>query len=271
MKEFSQAVLNYLDNKYYVYALVDPRHAGCVFYIGKGINNRVFQHERDNSQLETEKLNRIREIEASGREVEKHIIQCHLTEEEAFAAESALINLMNLGRSYKVLTNVVSGHRTLNEAIKVETLEIEQGAETIYQKDIKDNLLAIKINTLYRRGMSQDEIYNAVRGYWHIAESKLDNIDYVLAVYRGLVVGVFKPEAWASVSSLCIPSTIPRHPGQPKHNNIADLVEFEKGRKYFVGTDVSATSKYYHKVLDSSLSDPSERTSIRYINKVDSN
>ena len=43
VKSFSEKALDAL-NGYYVYALVDPRN-DKVFYIGKGIGNRVFSHE----------------------------------------------------------------------------------------------------------------------------------------------------------------------------------------------------------------------------------
>lgn len=38
---FSQSVIEKL--KYYVYLLQDPRD-NSVFYVGKGVGNRVFQH-----------------------------------------------------------------------------------------------------------------------------------------------------------------------------------------------------------------------------------
>ena len=49
MNGFSEKVKQKLG--YYVYALVDPRD-NKIFYIGKGINNRIFQHEEklDNSK-----------------------------------------------------------------------------------------------------------------------------------------------------------------------------------------------------------------------------
>ena len=58
---FSQSVIEKLD--FYVYFLQDPR-TDEVFYIGKGIGNRVFNHlecaiETDGT---TEKLDKIRDI-----------------------------------------------------------------------------------------------------------------------------------------------------------------------------------------------------------------
>lgn len=44
MNGFSDKVKQKLG--YYVYALADPRD-NKIFYIGKGINNRIFQHEEN--------------------------------------------------------------------------------------------------------------------------------------------------------------------------------------------------------------------------------
>jgi len=50
---------------YYVYRLIDPRN-GETFYVGKGMDNRVFQHIREkieeNQDSNDLKLRRIREI-----------------------------------------------------------------------------------------------------------------------------------------------------------------------------------------------------------------
>ena len=40
---FSTAIIEKIN--YYIYCLVDPRNQN-IFYIGKGIGNRVFQHAR---------------------------------------------------------------------------------------------------------------------------------------------------------------------------------------------------------------------------------
>lgn len=54
--------------QYYVYALVDPR-TDQIFYVGKGVGNRVFQHiaeaENKNACSTSEKLDQIRAIHAT--------------------------------------------------------------------------------------------------------------------------------------------------------------------------------------------------------------
>ena len=89
--------------QYYVYALVDPR-TDQIFYVGKGVGNRVFQHiaEAENNDVcsTSEKLDQIRAIhatlDAEGKplEVKHFIIRYGLTEEVANEIESTLIDFL---------------------------------------------------------------------------------------------------------------------------------------------------------------------------------
>ena len=112
MNRFSEKSLLAL-GEYYVYGLIDPRDKQ-IFYIGKGTENRVFEHEREsqeNPDSEKLKLKTISEIKDKGFEVEKIIINSNLSEEEAFAAEASLINAFNYVGDNK-LTNIVAGHHS---------------------------------------------------------------------------------------------------------------------------------------------------------------
>lgn len=84
INHFSLDVQQQLKN--YVYALVDPRPdeqaqtTGNVFYIGRGVGDRVFSHEQearhDHGGSDYAKLERIREIEQAGYQVKRWIICC---------------------------------------------------------------------------------------------------------------------------------------------------------------------------------------------------
>ena len=87
---FSEKALDAL-NGFYVYALVDPRNES-VFYIGKGIGNRLFSHEIESEKeqkKERQKICKIREIENEGFSVKRLIVNWGLSEEEAFPSRSA--------------------------------------------------------------------------------------------------------------------------------------------------------------------------------------
>ncbi len=197
VRGFSEKALEAL-NGYYVYALIDPRNDE-VFYIGKGFGNRIFSHEAESEKdkkSEKRKLKLIREIEKCDLSVKRVIINWGLTENEAFAAEAALINLLNcLGKTK--LANEVAGHHT-HKGMTVEEFEQFYGAIPLKKEDIKHSILVIKINKLYRRDMSEAELYDAVRGFWAASLKSIEarKVRYVFGVYNGLIVAVYKPDEW---------------------------------------------------------------------------
>ena len=197
LKSFSEKAIDAL-NGYYVYALIDPRN-DKVFYIGKGIGNRVFSHEIESGkspESEKKKLQKIREIEANGYSVKRLIVNWGLSESEAFVAEATLINMLNRMPDTQ-LTNEVSGHH-VHESLTTEEFELMYGAIPLEKEDIKHNVLVIKINKLYRRGMSDAELYDTVRGYWAASLKSIEarGVKYVFGVYNGLIVAVYKPDKW---------------------------------------------------------------------------
>lgn len=185
-------------NGFYVYTLVDPRN-DKVFYVGKGTGNRVFSHEIESEKApksEKEKLQKIREIEKDGFAVKRIIINWGLSENEAFVAEATLINLLNRMSDIH-LTNAVSGHH-VHGSLSTEEFEVLYGAVPLKKDDIKHNILVIKINKLYRRNMSDTELYDAVRGFWKASLRSITTkkVEYVFGVYNGLIVAVYKPDEW---------------------------------------------------------------------------
>ena len=195
MDTFSEKSLLSLGD-YYVYGLIDPR-TNQIFYIGKGTGNRVFEHEKESLNSPNSdklKLKTISEINALGLDVKKIIINSNLTETEAFAAEAALINAFNYVSGAK-LTNIVAGHHSA-EALSVEDFEKIYGAEELREEDVKHKILVIKINKLYRRNMSDDELYDSVRGVWRASMNNARSATYVFGVYNSLIVAVYKPTRW---------------------------------------------------------------------------
>ena len=117
MNKFPQHVIEKLG--WYVYALQDPR-SKRIFYIGKGMGNRVFAHA--NSLLSkheikvSDKLDIISEIINSGQTVTAIIIRHQIpSEKDAYAIESSLIDFCDSSDRNSInpifqLTNMVKGH-----------------------------------------------------------------------------------------------------------------------------------------------------------------
>lgn len=195
--------------QYYVYALVDPR-TDQIFYVGKGVGNRVFQHiaEAENKDVcsTSEKLDQIRAIhatlDAEGKplEVKHFIIRYGLTEEVAFEIESTLIDFLTypLFQTHNIceLTNIQKGVAQDDRGIaSTEQIIRECGAEDVDLQQEADarvrNFIAINIHGTYSRDATHEQIYEATRKSWFVDVNRANNADYALAVYRGIIVDVF--------------------------------------------------------------------------------
>ena len=91
--------------KWYVYELIDPR-TNTVFYVGKGKNERIDDHELQAKGTSTShKCNKIRSIWADGLEIGKRKIAQFWDEEAAYECEAERIEDIGLDN----LTNVLPG------------------------------------------------------------------------------------------------------------------------------------------------------------------
>ena len=248
IKFFSEKAIEHL-NGFYVYALIDPRN-NQVFYIGKGTGNRVFSHEIESGKSpksEKAKLQKIREIEKSGHDVKRILINWGMTEPEAFVAEATLINLMSY-LSSDTLTNAVAGHH-VHEALSVEDFEIMYGAEHLQPEDIRHSIMVIKINKLYRRDMSSKELYDAVRGNWRASLNSIQrrNVEYVFGVYNQLIVAVYKPDEWHYVHERI---DVPRIEELDE-----ETLEWGKDRVYFICNDYECLDNNQKFYLHKSIAD----------------
>lgn len=91
IKEFSHKTIEALGYYVYVYSDPDTRRP---FYVGKGKGNRVFNHMDD--QSENEKVRKINDIKARGKEPNIEILAHGLDEETAFKVEAAAIDLIGI-------------------------------------------------------------------------------------------------------------------------------------------------------------------------------
>lgn len=186
--------------EFYVYALVDSRN-NKIFYIGKGKNDRAFQHCKAciSECDESLKLKLIREIIDSGATVEHYIIRHKLTEKEAFQIESTIIDLLTYPKfnTENILTNIMGGHHKWDEGIKtMDEISAIYDCDKIIVNP-KDRLLLVSLNKSYDSEKAsgvycRENIYEKTRKYWSIAKTRAQKIDYVLGVYHGIVRAVLK-------------------------------------------------------------------------------
>jgi len=239
---FSQEVRQKIN--YYVYRLIDPRN-GETFYVGKGKDDRVFQHIREEINAEKNqdnndlKLRRIREIKGSGLKV-IHIIHRHgMDERTAMEVESALID------AFPGITNVNQGIGGELRGVKT-TEEIKR----LYQAEVADfgkgKFILINVN---RSFPNERNLYDATRFAWRIDVRKARRAEAVIAVQQGLIKGVFKAEEW-------LPAT---------RDNFPSMVENIEGRNGFKGTDVSGNyQRFLHKKIPDKYLRRGARNPVRY-------
>ncbi|KKX26703.1 hypothetical protein [Rhizobium sp. LC145] len=192
---FTEEVCKRLGN--YVYRLIDPRN-GETFYVGKGRNNRVFDHAAGiadvaDSQTLGSKLDRIRAIKSAGLEV-LHVIHRHeIPDSAVFEVEAALID------AYPGLTNLQGGHASSDRGPMNHVEILDKYNLPEFPQNPEHKLLLINVNKLDDR-FDRRAVYNLVRYCWRISKSRAENAQYVLAVVRGVVVGAFEVERWMSAT-----------------------------------------------------------------------
>ena len=193
IQKFSKNAIDALGSYVYVYSDPDTKKP---FYVGKGKGNRVFDHLNDNS--ESEKCLRIQELRSRGKEPLIEILVHGLDEETALKVEAAAIDLIGIEN----LTNVQRGHdSSIYGKIEVSLLDARYSHEKLFLDDIDDNVIIIRINKIYRNGMTSAELYDAVRGHWHLNLENARKTEYALAVYDGMVIEVYKIVDWYPANS----------------------------------------------------------------------
>lgn len=193
IKEFPRSVIEKLG--YYVYLLVDPT-TNKIFYVGKGTGNRIFSHVNSAiaSPLENDRLDKIRLIQAQGLQVTHSIIRHGLTENEAFEVEAALIDLIDI----RELTNVVIGRGSDSRGLMSITDIIAKYLAP--EIDITEPAILITVNRLFRRNMSEDEIYEITRGNWVVGVRR-NKAKYALCIFNGTVRQVYEIQRWFPVKA----------------------------------------------------------------------
>jgi hypothetical protein len=177
---------------WYVYLYVDPRD-GSVFYVGKGRGHRVLAHLSD--EAESRKVKTIEVLRVAGLQPRLDVLTHGLPDEEtAFRVEAAVIDALGLER----LTNEVRGWRSVQTGrLPIEALVAYYAAEPV---EVVDPSLLVRVNRLYRHGMSADELYEVTRGVWKVSPRR-EGARLALAVFEGVVREVYEIEAWHPAGS----------------------------------------------------------------------
>lgn len=187
--------------EWYVYALVDPRD-GRLFYIGKGKDSRVFAHAENaiEGDVDTEKLNLIREIIASGNKVETLILRHAIkSEKQAYLVESVIIDfcsmLVNRGIDLRTgLANIVSGHNSEVFGV-MSTNDVIALYEAKEAPKFKEKGILFRIPQLWTPAMPPADLFESTRGWWVLSKRR-EEAKYGFAVSKGVIRQVYRIDSW---------------------------------------------------------------------------
>ena len=201
IKKFSDSTLSVLNNgerRFYVYCLTDLKK-DKILYIGKGCDNRIFEHEQaarsqdgEFGDIDVPERKAIAKCKKLGR----HIISYHLTEVEALAAESALIHFVKsvVGKKFK---NQSAGCGA--GGISAEELDSRFKFTPCPLDDLNPDglVLAVKIQDAldldtdeeadYRFDNQDDaNLKSRTLGNWVIGKDAASKVKYVIGIHTAL-------------------------------------------------------------------------------------
>jgi hypothetical protein len=153
---------------HYVYAYV-RRSDGRISYIGKGQGQRALAH-----------LWRLRSHQI---EILAHSLP---DENTAYSVETALIDALKLTNQIRGRHSIEFGRAPLKELV------FRYAAKPV---NIREPSILIRINQLYRPGMSARQLYEVTRGVWAIGKRR-ETVKYALAVYHSIVREVYRIKSW---------------------------------------------------------------------------
>jgi len=182
---------------HYAYALRDPLEDGRIFYIGKGIGDRVYAHARharrvDPSKTSAElKLTRIQEIHDAGLEVGVELIRHNLRDEaEAFEVEAGVIDVLKIAGIE--LANVVAGQGAGRGWRPLEEIIAEYAAKPV-EIGPEHRVLLIRLNRA--QWLAPGDLYEKTRASWTVKPER-HKPTWAFSVYGGIVRAVYRIESW---------------------------------------------------------------------------
>ncbi len=197
---------------FYVYVLVDPT-TDEIFYVGKGSKQRAESHlkPRNKADSASPKFERIEKIRKLGFEPRIDIVQRNLPcSELAEKIESALIdcllpNLTNLQRGHgaklgrESLGEIARQHNApeLDDCAPSAAVLIRLGDRWVEARERMEPKYFRK-GYGWKEGIERTELYDAVRGWWHISptSAKRRKVSYAVAVYGGVTLAVYRIDKW---------------------------------------------------------------------------
>lgn len=112
------------------------------------------------------------------------------------------------------------------------------------ENDIRHNIVIIKINKTYHKGMTVRELYEYTRGYWKRKIESVSPAQYALSVVNGEVIEVYQIDRWIPASEA--DNVIREYKPERHSNRIAfdGKVAVDDVRNYYLGRNVNSLYKW---------------------------
>ena len=190
MKKFSGEILKEL--KYYVYLISDPN--GNVLYVGKGKNNRVFQHfdKKNKSDIAI----KIKNLEEKGETAKIEFLVHGIEDENTVKKiEAGIIDLIGVDN----LLNKQSGYESTNFGrMSYDQIVAKYSSK---RKNITEKVVLIKLSETFSYNMDPMQMYDYTRGIWRISEERRNTTKYAFTIYDGIVQETYKILEWFKATS----------------------------------------------------------------------
>ena len=198
IKKFSDSTLSVLNNgerRFYVYCLTDLKK-DKILYIGKGRDNRIFEHEQAARSQDGDIDVPARKAIAKCKKLGRYIISYHLTEAEAQTAETTLIHFVKsvLGKKLK---NKSAGCGA--GGIRAEALDDRFKFTPCPLDDLNPDglVLAVKIQDALDLDTDEESDYrfdnqddanlkSRTLGNWVIGKDAASKVKYIIGIHTGL-------------------------------------------------------------------------------------
>ena len=198
IKKFSDSTLSVLNNgerRFYVYCLTDLKK-DKILYIGKGCDNRIFEHEQAARSQDGDIDVPARKAIAKCKKLGRYIISYHLTEAEAQTAETTLIYFVKSGLGKK-LKNKSAGCGA--GGIRAEALDDRFKFTPCPLDDLNPDglVLAVKIQDALDLDTDEESDYrfdnqddanlkSRTLGNWVIGKDAASKVKYIIGIHTGL-------------------------------------------------------------------------------------
>ena len=116
-------------------------------------------------------------------------------------------------------------------------------ANILIREELTENIVVIKINKLYRKNMTSEELYEVTRGIWKRRIESVERANYCLSVCKGIVIEVYSVKQWYPAG------TVPMKTREIKPERCEGRIEFvgavapDEIRKKYIGKSVAGLYK----------------------------